>query len=120
MDTFSPFLCVERPSHETLDWLKQRLSRLGLQSLQTFDLDDARLGVPNCPCPHHGTSQCDCQMIVLLVYGGRAEPATLILHGNAGQTWLSLVDTPLQPLDPGLQSAIQQALHVGTAEQDYH
>ena len=120
MNALSPFLCVERPSQETLGWLKQRLSRLGLRALQTFDLHDARVGVSHCPCPHHGTSQCDCQMVVLLVYGSSAEPATLILHGNEGQTWLSLVNTPLQPLDSGLQVTIEQALAQGPPKQGYH
>ncbi|MFH1906685.1 MAG: hypothetical protein ABIL11_04750 [Chloroflexota bacterium] len=53
---------------------------------------------------------CDCQMVVLLVYGSAPEPATLILHGNDGQTWLSLVNTPAQHADPSLQSSIEQAL----------
>jgi hypothetical protein len=35
-------------------------------------------------------------MIVLLVYGGAPEPETLILHGNNGQTWISIADFAVQ------------------------
>jgi hypothetical protein len=49
-------------------------------------------------------------MLVLLVYGSAAEPATLIMHGNDGQTWLSLVNTITQHPDPLLRSTIEQVL----------
>lgn len=112
MNALSPFLSVDRSCGETLLWLNQCLSRAGLRMLQTFDLHDARFQITGCTCPHHGTSQCDCQMIVLLIYGKADEPAALILHGNDGQTSLSLVDTPLQHADPALQASIEQALQI--------
>lgn len=84
--------------------------------MQTFDLHDVRLGHDTCPCPHHGTSQCDCQMIVLLVYGDEAEPITLILHGNDGRTWLSLVNTLAQHADSFLQVSIEKALQINFKE----
>lgn len=112
MNALSPFLSVDRSCEETLQWLSQRLSRAGFRTLQTFDLHDARFAVTDCACPHHGTDQCDCQMVVVLIYGKAEEPATLMLHGNDGQTWLSLVDTPLQHPDPSLQSSIEQALQI--------
>jgi hypothetical protein len=110
MTALTSFLSVDGTCDETLPCLRQRLSRKGLRVLQTFDLHDTRLGLEECPCPHHGTEKCDCQMVVLLVYGDTAEPATVILHSNDGQTWLSLVSTPAQHVDPSLQSAIEQAL----------
>jgi len=110
VNTLSSFLSVNRPCDEAFHWLSQSLSQNGLRPLRTFDLHNARLGLEECPCPHHGTEQCDCQLIVVLVYGNAAEPATLILHGNDGQTWLSLVNNPLQRADPAIQSAIEQAL----------
>jgi len=84
--------------------------------MQTFDLRDARLGFDDCPCPHHDTSQCDCQMIILLVYGGQAEPITLILHGSDGRTWLSLVNTLAQHADLSLQVSIKKALQINSQE----
>ncbi len=78
--------------------------------MQTFDLHTARLGSQSYPCPHHGTEECDCQMIVLMVYGGAAEPVTLILHGNDGQTWISVADSPSQQVDKLLLASILRAL----------
>jgi len=81
-----------------------------MRAIQTFDLHTARHALGDCPCPHHGTKACDCQMVVLLVYGNADEPATLVLHGNDGQTWISLVNDSLQHVDPSIQTAIEQAL----------
>jgi hypothetical protein len=50
-------------------------------------------------------------MVILLVYGDAPEPLTLILHGNNGQTWLSIADSPRQNADVGLYAATRQALH---------
>ena len=113
MNSLSPFFSADRPYDDVLPWLKQQLSSTGLRVIQTFDLrltTSLRLG--DCSCPHHGTEQCDCQMVVLLVYGSAPEPATLVLHGNDGQTWLSLVDQPSQHVDTNIVNAIQQALEI--------
>jgi hypothetical protein len=49
-------------------------------------------------------------LVVLLVYGSTAGPATLILHGTDGQTWISLVSTLTQQPDPLLRSTIEEAI----------
>jgi len=110
MNALPPILTLKASCDKSLSWLKERLPTVGLRLVQTFDLQAARLTSEDCPCPHHGTSQCDCQMLVLLVYGSAAEPATLIMHGNDGQTWLSLVNTITQHPDPLLRSTIEQVL----------
>ena len=110
----SPFLSVNHSCDEALQWTKKLLLQAGLRPMQTFDLHTARVGLQDCPCPNHGTNECDCQMVVLLVYGKAAEPATLILHGNDGQTWLSIADDPRQRADVKLITAIQQALEIKT------
>ena len=69
MNTLSFFLSINRPCDEALTWLNQSLLQSGLRVLRTFDLHDARLGLHDCTCPNHGTEKCDCQMVVLLVYG---------------------------------------------------
>lgn len=89
---FSPFLTVDRSCDETLRWSKEQLTQAGLRPVQTFDLHAARIGLHDCPCPNHGTDECDCQMVVLLVYGGAEKPETLILHGNGEKTWLSITN----------------------------
>ncbi len=107
----SPFLSVRHPCDETLQWAKKQLSQAHLRAVQTFDLHAARIGLHDCSCPSHGTDACDCQMIVLLVYGTAQEPVTLILHGSDGQTWLSTVDG--QGLaDVKLRNTIQQTLQI--------
>jgi len=89
---FSPFLSVDGSCDETLKWSKELLIRAGLRPVQTFDLHAARIGLPDCPCPNHGNDECDCQMVVLLVYGDTDQPETLILHGNGETTWLSITN----------------------------
>ena len=108
----SPFLSVNHSCDEALQWTKKQLLQAGLRPIQTFDLHTARVGLHDCPCPNHGTNECDCQMVVLLVYGKSAEPVTLILHGNDGQTWVSIADDPRQRADVKLITAIQQALEI--------
>jgi len=78
--------------------------------LETFDLHDARLGLADCPCPYHGMDECDCQMVVLLVYGEATAPVALTLHGNNGQTWISLANGTAQELDAVLHAAIEEVL----------
>ena len=108
----SPFLSVNHPCSEALQWTKEQLLQAELRPIQTFDLHAARAGSHNCPCPNHGTKECDCQMVVLLVYGKSSEPVTLILHGNEGQTEISIADNPQQQADAKLITEIQQALEV--------
>jgi hypothetical protein len=104
----SPFLTVNYSCDKTLQWTNQRLQQAGLRSVQTFDLHAARTGLHDCQCPNHGTDECDCQMVVLLVYGDTMEPVTLILHGNDGQTWLSTPEGPTS--NAGLKEQVQQVL----------
>lgn len=111
----SPFLSIHHSCDDALQWSKERLILAGLHPVQTFDLRAARTASHDCPCPNHGTNECDCQMVVLLVYGKADEPMTLILHGNDGQTWLSLADAPHQRSDTKLSIEIKQALEKAPA-----
>jgi hypothetical protein len=86
------------------------LSSAGLQAVRSFDLRSARTDHVGCTCPHHGTAECTCQFVVLLVYGQGGAPVALVAHGHDGQTWLSLVDTLQQPADMKLAAKIAQAL----------
>jgi hypothetical protein len=110
MTMLSPFLSIDSSCDQALRLAKAKLSQKGFSAVQTFDLNTARLGMQDCGCPNHGTGVCDCQMIVLLVYGEAPEPATLILHGNDGKTWISIADTHLPQGNAKLIAAIQQAL----------
>ncbi|MBI3739212.1 MAG: hypothetical protein HY258_09225 [Chloroflexi bacterium] len=118
MNSLAPFFSANRPYTEVLPWLKRLLSRAGLRVLQTFDLHlTARLNLAPCPCPHHGTDKCDCQMIVLLIYGKEQQPVTLILHGNQRQTWLSLIDRPDQRAASSIRMSIEKALQVNPSKE---
>ncbi|HLO16979.1 MAG TPA: hypothetical protein VK206_19245 [Anaerolineales bacterium] len=110
MDILPSSLSINQPCNEIFSWLNQSLARKGLRVLRTFDLHDVRLSHEECSCPDHGTDQCDCQMVVLLIYGKSEEPVTLILHGNDGQTWLSIVNNSIKQADPSIQLSIEQAL----------
>jgi hypothetical protein len=118
MTTLSPFLSIDSSCDQALQMTQTHLSGAGLSGVQTFNLNTARLGLHNCCCPNHGTEACDCQMIVLLVYGETPEPATLILHGNNGQTWISIADSASQRGDPKLVTRIQRALE-GVVASEY-
>ncbi|HEX5839854.1 MAG TPA: hypothetical protein VFY26_18605 [Anaerolineales bacterium] len=79
----SPFLSTGQTWHEAYQLTSERLQEAGLRLVRTFDLRTVRSGVHGCSCPHHGTEDCDCQLVVLLVYKAGEQPVTLILHGKA-------------------------------------
>ena len=106
MNDHSAFIMLAQPCDDAVEWLSRMANQAGLSVLRTFDLQTARQAQAVCPCPHHGTDQCDCQMVVLLVYHDRREPLALIAHGYEGQTWFSVVDTPQQRADPYLVASI--------------
>jgi hypothetical protein len=108
MNDNSPILTLDQPCDDAVHWVVDKVSQAGLSVISTFDLQVARHAQIVCPCPHHGTDQCDCQMVVLLVYADNREPVTLIAHGYNGQTWFSVVDTPQQRADPHVETTIRQ------------
>lgn len=98
--------------NDALTHVTRALTRTGLRVTRSFDLQVARAAHVDCACPHHGTKQCDCQMIVLLVYGSAtAQPATLVCHGRDGRAELILADAPEQRPTPELEAAIVAALN---------
>ncbi len=105
-----PFLYLKQPCDEAIAWFSQQVKKVGLQVMCTFDLQMARINHGDCPCPHHGTEQCDCQMVVLLVYGEGLQPVSLIAHSFEGKTWFSLVDTAQQQADPRMEAIIFQSV----------
>ncbi len=69
------------------------LARRGLRAVRTFDLRSAlaghaghEAGAWDCTCPHHGTADCTCQFIVLLVYGEAGAPVVINAHSHDAQT----------------------------------
>ena len=110
MSAFNPYLTLTRPFNVVHAWTTQQLNKVGLQIEQTFDLHVARLSHVGCTCPRHGTEQCICQMVVLLVRGEGKDPLTLILQGNDGQTNLSIASLTGKLSNPSLDATIRLAL----------
>lgn len=106
----TPMIMLPGDSLETIRKTIDSLSVAGLQVVQSFDLQVARSAHTECTCPHHGTDQCDCQLVVLLVYGPVGSPVTLVIHGHDGQAEIALADTPDQRLASQLVNSIRQAL----------
>ncbi len=94
---------VSRGAAETLEALSAHLCAGGLRLARTFDLHAARLGGSACPCPHHGTGQCDCDYSVLLLYRPPDTearlPGVIVAHYHDGVTWLDLLPLPWQDPD---------------------
>ncbi len=103
-----PILHVEQPWDDAVPFFVERIQQSGLQVIRTFDLHETREGEGTCTCPNHGTEMCDCQMVVLLVYGKDNQPASLVAHGHNGQTWFSLVEF-LGGINARLEAQIQNA-----------
>ena len=106
----SAILTLQSDSQTAIEGSIRRLEQFGLQVMRSFDLKVARAAHVGCTCPHHGTDQCDCQMVVLLVYGPDGSPVTLVVHGHDSQTHIALVDTPEQRPAPQLVNTIRQAI----------
>jgi hypothetical protein len=110
MSDNAPLLKINLPCNEAVDWVQDKMSLAGLSILRTFNLQVARQSQADCPCPHHSTDRCDCQMVVLLVYQAHRQPITIVAHGYNNQTVLSVVDTPQQRTEPGFEAIIRRSL----------
>lgn len=104
----SPFLILDKPCDQAVAQITRLMSRSGLSVIRTFDLQAARQANEDCPCPNHGTADCECQMVVLLVYQGKHPPITITAHGYEQRTWFSIVDSPEQRPDPRLEVTIRR------------
>jgi len=91
----------------------QQLNGSGLQVVRSFDLQVARAAHPGYACPHHGTTACTCQLIVLLVYNRQGLSTTLMIHGSDGRSWIFLVDRPEQRVDVGQKLTVLRTLKPG-------
>lgn len=93
--------------------LSQQLATWGLQVARSFDLQSACASFTDLICPHHGDAICDCQMVVLLVYGTEGAPASLVLHTHRGKTDIDLVDSPSNRPAKDLEKTIRLAFDAG-------
>lgn len=110
MSATAAFLTVNQAWGDVFRWVSRQLGDAGLQVKQTFNLQVARQAQKDCGCPHHGSSQCNCQMLIMLVYRSMDRPITLTIEGFDASTWLSLVDVPGQRANPFFESLIRRLL----------
>lgn len=106
MNHLTSILTIHKSAELAVAWTIQQLTTHGYQVERTFDLHAARISQVDCSCPYHGTSECTCQMVVLLVYNNGSQPVTVILHGYDGQTSLSLADTGNESMDAKIIQAL--------------
>jgi len=104
-------LAIFDTSHEAaISWINQQLISIGLIVKPSFDLKTAKSAHTDCACPHHGTVQCDCQIVVLLVFGENEGPISLVVHSQDGRTNLSMTLTSGDGRDDGLTGKIFHTL----------
>lgn len=102
-------LTLNQPSAEAISWSSRKLIQAGLQVFRSFDLQTVMGADTPCTCPHH-EANCDCDMVVLLVYGVEQRPATIVSHSHNGRTRLSLADGPGERPSPELCMQIKSAV----------
>ena len=79
-----PILVMEQECNCTAAQATDQLVSAGYSVVKSFDLDSA---IPS-------RSNCDCQMVVLLVYSHSGPPATLMLDGSVSHTSIYLENDP--------------------------
>ncbi|MCJ7624358.1 MAG: hypothetical protein MUO76_12715 [Anaerolineaceae bacterium] len=93
-----------------LKHIAEALRGQGLEVMQSFDLQLARLSQKNCACPYHGTEICNCQMAVLQIYGETQEHAVILIHGHDRETNITLFISARQDSSPNLENLILQCI----------
>lgn len=110
MDVCDGFPTVDLDCQIAAASVTNRLEQFGLRVLRSFDLRTAACGPSSGdPCPHHGARPCNCQMVVLLVYGQAGPPLSLVAHGYDHQTGFYLANDPA-PSDAPTTELIRRAL----------
>ena len=93
------------------------LNRHGFRVVRSFDLRSALSTHADCACPYHGTAQCNCQFVVLLVYSEASDPIVVTAHSRDAQARVQIVrpaggifdDAATRP-DPRLAEKVMAAL----------
>lgn len=86
------------------------LTRRGLQAVRSFDLRSALAANMACECPHHGLSPCDCQWVVMQIFGDTVQPVVLTVHGREAWTQVQIVRDATTVPDPRLAEQVVAAL----------
>jgi hypothetical protein len=103
-------LTLNLDSKNAVKRMMDRLAADGMKVIRSFDLQTARAAHVDCTCPHHGKDECDCQLVVMLVYDDQGTPITLVAHGKDNKTHFALVDPPESLQERLLKTKILQAM----------
>ncbi|MFA5788225.1 MAG: hypothetical protein WDA71_14775 [Actinomycetota bacterium] len=98
------------PSENAVRELTEALKRRGLCVVRSFDLRLAMASSGPFECPHHGTTDCECQLVVLLVYGSSIDPITVTVHSNGPSTSVELIETSPAVGGADLRGRVQASL----------
>ncbi len=109
----SHFLALPLGWEQVVSEITRLLSGAGLQVVRSFDLQSTRAARPGYTCQYHGAEGCNCQLIVLLVYGQDRAPISLVIQGRDQQTWASIVNRPEQRVDVRQETAVLRTLSPG-------
>lgn len=78
----------------------------GLYVVRSFDLRGGQVGLSACACHRHAVDACDCQLVVLLVYGRVPEPLAIVVSGHSGHTEVRVATDAASQPDPGLSDEV--------------
>ena len=78
-------LTLNLDSKKAVKRMMDRLAADGMKVIRSFDLQTARAA---------HVDECDCQLVVLLVYDEQGTLLTLVAHGKDNKTHFALVDPP--------------------------
>jgi hypothetical protein len=110
MNQGTHLLSLNLDSNKAVERIMDRLTADGMEVIRSFDLLSAKATQVNCTCPKHGNDDCDCQLVVLLVYDNRGTMLTMVAHGKDNKTHFALVDPPNHALQKLLRNKIMGAL----------
>jgi hypothetical protein len=103
-------LTIFMNSDKAVNRLMDRLTADGMKVIRSFDLQSVRTAHVNCTCPHHGSDECNCQMVVLQVYDNIGTMLTVVAHGKDNSTNFALVKPPERILERKLKTKVLQAM----------
>lgn len=94
-----------------LDLIVNVLEKDGLRVICSFDLQAACVSFEANICPHHGEAPCDCQMLIMLVYGEEGAPLSLVAHGHRGRVQVGIREEGAQ-VNQALETRVRSLLGV--------
>ncbi len=103
-------LTLAFPCEQTLAVLMAALACHDIRLERSFDLRSALQDQADCPCPHHGTTSCTCQYVVLLAYEAAGPPTVITAHECDGITRVHVSCEQGGKLSWPLLAALDEAL----------